>query len=96
MAEMRPNGRTPTIHWGAVWTTGIFLVGLVGLLFALRLWVLGASMLGLTVGLGLMVAGQHRENEGGEGALYRQGGLAVLLLIGLAFFLSFLLRSGSG
>jgi hypothetical protein len=90
---MPPNGRPPTIHWGAVWTTGLFLGALVAFLFALQQWVLGGSMLGLTVGLGLLVAGQHRENEGGDGRWYRRVGLGLLLLIGGAFFFSFLGRA---
>ena len=90
---MPPNGRPPTIHWGAVWTTGLFLGALVVFLLVLQQWILGGSMLGLTVGLGLLVAGQHRENEGGDGRWYRRVGLGLLLLIGGAFFFSFLGRA---
>ena len=90
---MPPNGRPPTIHWGAVWTTGLFLGALVVFLLSLQQWILGGSMLGLTVGLGLLVAGQHRENEGGDGRWYRRVGLGLLLLIGGAFFFSFLGRA---
>ena len=90
---MPPAGPPSEIHWGAVWTTGIFLAALVVLLFALQLWPLALSMLGLTIGLGLIVAGQHRENENGDGAIYRRSGLGLLLLIGVAFFASFILRA---
>ena len=90
---MPPSGRPPSIHWGAVWTTGLFLLVLVLFLLALRQWVLGGSMLGLTLGLGLLVAGQHRENEGRGGRRYRLAGLTILVGIGVAFFLSFLWRA---
>jgi len=87
-----PDGGPTTIHWGAVWTTGIFLGALVAFLFVLQQWILGGSMLGLTLGLALLVVGQHRDNEGQNGRVYRLAGLALLLIIGVGFFLSFLGR----
>jgi len=93
--EPPPENRSSTIHWGGVAVTALFLAALVVFLLVLRQWVLAGGMAGLTVGLGLIVAGQHREQTGRDGASYRRAGLLLLLGLTLAFFLSFLLRSES-